>query len=897
MSLVRDDPRSGSISCLCVTENRPAFVPWLLWCFERQTWPDKELVIVDSSEPALTIPTHPSVRVVRAANGTRVAEKRNVALDQARGEFLAWFDDDDWQHPERLARCVAAFDAGTVCAGASASWFLDVLGRRCARYTAESGLIFNGALFRTAAVRPIRFDVGRLRASDTGWMRAVVERYPNAVRRVPDFVPFFWLCHARNLSNPQHRVRFDRPADEIEAAIGAAAWGDTGAELDHLRERLGRVVAQPSERLSDVPTSMPRIIGNWSRRGPGVSWTRANAASVEHGIAAAYEPGPAAELPRKSIEPTPVPVSVLVKATILDAPYLAVLVPHMLAQAGVAFSERVIVVDPRPEFSGKYQSRPRGTRHELDAVLSRLLGRNVIDRVIDVPSNRDEVAAVMTKYFGAEGERMPTHAVTGGPIFATLFGLEAVSTDHVLAMDADMFFHAAGISWVQEGLQLFDDPTTWLVMTHGGPPAGALGTQQGLGQRNAVRAHWDPRRRVFRFETASTRYFLADRRRLRGKLPVLWQGPDVLPLEQCISAGLQQHGAARLCLERDGSWDLHAHYHGAPFPEWAPRIAELVERGTVPRLQRGNYDLRLDSASSRVAWKALLEAAPANPAVSVSRDRAADGSEPAHRVEAGEAALSLAVVIAVRDRAGPRVSHALASVAWQTPCKPAEVVVVSLGSRAEIDSELQTLCRRWGARFLAHGVPAEPWCKPLALNIGIRRTDEARRFVMTMDADMILAPNFLDAVHSELSGDPLSFVLCQSADLPRLAMLPSSPEALLEALPRLRRHARLRGVQGSGGIQAASRDFFFDVRGYDEDLKWWGAEDGDMLERAKTAGRTVRWINDRTFMLHQWHPKRHSILTDQMQRSAARDAWDLNHRLARERREVRRNPEHWGGER
>ena len=37
------------VSCLCVTEGRAAFMPWLLWCFDRQTWPHREFVIIDSS--------------------------------------------------------------------------------------------------------------------------------------------------------------------------------------------------------------------------------------------------------------------------------------------------------------------------------------------------------------------------------------------------------------------------------------------------------------------------------------------------------------------------------------------------------------------------------------------------------------------------------------------------------------------------------------------------------------------------------------------------------------------------------------------------------------------------------------------------------------------------------
>jgi hypothetical protein len=88
------------ISCICVTENRPAFMPWLLWNFDRQRWPDRrcrskrELVIVDSSPEPFRAAGRDDVRVVTAPPGTGVARKRNLGLQEARGEIVAWFDDD-----------------------------------------------------------------------------------------------------------------------------------------------------------------------------------------------------------------------------------------------------------------------------------------------------------------------------------------------------------------------------------------------------------------------------------------------------------------------------------------------------------------------------------------------------------------------------------------------------------------------------------------------------------------------------------------------------------------------------------------------------------------------------------------------------------------------------------
>ena len=76
------------ISCLCVTEGRPEFIPWLLWCYDRQTWERRELIIVDSSPKPCSYDRE-DVQVIAEAPGTRVAAKRNRALAAARGDRAA----------------------------------------------------------------------------------------------------------------------------------------------------------------------------------------------------------------------------------------------------------------------------------------------------------------------------------------------------------------------------------------------------------------------------------------------------------------------------------------------------------------------------------------------------------------------------------------------------------------------------------------------------------------------------------------------------------------------------------------------------------------------------------------------------------------------------------------
>ncbi len=864
------------VSCLCVTEDRPAFMPWLLWSYDRQSWPRRELVIVDSSAEPAAFPGREDVRVVAAPHGTGVAQKRNQALEEARGEIVSWFDDDDWQHPEKLSWLAEALAGGAVWAGARHGWFVGLAERRCERYrSARREVVFNSAGFVREAVLPVEFPARVRRASDTRWLRQVYQRHRGR-GAVVDRPLFFWLCHRRNLSNPARRRRLGVSLSELADEVGPEAWDGTEEALDALEERLRAAGDGAARRTSPKPRR--------ARTG-------------------GRKPEPAeGRQPETELGKQP-PVSAMIKATVLDAPYLEVMARHMLAQARFPFAERVLVIDRPASFAGKYRSRPRADEAELDRIVERLRTDGVIDRTLEVDTEAGRVRAVLERYFGGEASRVPTHAATGGPIYPTLFGLESMASDHVLQYDADVFFHAGEGSWVSRALEVMArDRDLWLMMTHPGPPAGPPGSS--LGRRNARIAEWDPELEVWRFRTATTRYFLCDRRRLHGRLQLHPRSGRTAPLEVLIGHALRRHGAFRGALGGLESWHLHAWHHGDPFPQWAAALAELIATGRYPDLQRGEYDLRLDRLGHRRAWAGLLPragagAAPergpapeADPAPAEAR-AAAPVAPPAAPRTARSA--ELAVVLPVRDRAGAPVKNALASLGWQTAGRPAQVVVVSLGSRPEVDRELEEICSGCGATLIRAGQPADPWNKPLALNAGIRATAPEIPYLMTMDADIVLAPDFLSVALERLRREPPALVLCRSLDLPRSARLPDDPRRLLAAFDRLRGLARPRHRSGTGAIQAARRQLFFDLRGYDEDLVWWGAMDGDLVKRAGAAGHEIEWIDGRTALLHQWHRRKHAVLKRREEVAAARRAWAENHRLVKARAGVlERNPEGWG---
>jgi glycosyltransferase involved in cell wall biosynthesis len=76
----------------------------------EQDWPNKEIILVDD---ASTDATHDILRDIEGRNDIRifrqpvnkgVAAARNVILREAKGDYIAFFDDDDISVPERLSR-------------------------------------------------------------------------------------------------------------------------------------------------------------------------------------------------------------------------------------------------------------------------------------------------------------------------------------------------------------------------------------------------------------------------------------------------------------------------------------------------------------------------------------------------------------------------------------------------------------------------------------------------------------------------------------------------------------------------------------------------------------------------------------------------------------------------
>lgn len=113
-----------------VTANRPSFVKRSLQLFKAQTYAPRELVIVDDGDIDLTSILEESdvshlIRYVKVDDVPRnsLGGMRNISIEHAQGDWCIQWDDDEWYHPERIARQLACALEGDV--GASAlKWTL-----------------------------------------------------------------------------------------------------------------------------------------------------------------------------------------------------------------------------------------------------------------------------------------------------------------------------------------------------------------------------------------------------------------------------------------------------------------------------------------------------------------------------------------------------------------------------------------------------------------------------------------------------------------------------------------------------------------------------------------------------------------------------------------------------
>jgi glycosyltransferase involved in cell wall biosynthesis len=130
------------VTCIMPTCDRRAFVPAAIRNFLAQDYPNLELLILDDGADAIAdlVPPDARIRYLRLPVKKILGEKRNLACEQARGDFIAHWDDDDWYPANRISRQISALIAeeADLC-GTSQMYYHEPSSRRGWLYSYSSG--------------------------------------------------------------------------------------------------------------------------------------------------------------------------------------------------------------------------------------------------------------------------------------------------------------------------------------------------------------------------------------------------------------------------------------------------------------------------------------------------------------------------------------------------------------------------------------------------------------------------------------------------------------------------------------------------------------------------------------------------------------------------------------
>lgn len=214
------------------------------------------------------------------------------------------------------------------------------------------------------------------------------------------------------------------------------------------------------------------------------------------------------------------------------------------------------------------------------------------------------------------------------------------------------------------------------------------------------------------------------------------------------------------------------------------------------------------------------------------------------------------VAIPVRNRWGARLRNCIKSIALQT-IQPIEIIVADYGSTREGHKEIMKTIRPFDCSVYYYPTD-EIWNLALARNMGIRRSNSSCKYVAVVDADLVLEARVVETLLEGHLSRPKSYISCFIRMLKLELGKPDQPRELQmpEDFSKLR-ETEFWPSAGWGGLVSAPRSWLFNVRGFDERMKFWGAEDADLWKRAGLAGMDRYRLNDlgreEAEVYHQWH--------------------------------------------
>lgn len=191
----------------------------------KQSEKEKELIIVDGSETPTKMEGRtdsPNVKYIYQKGLKSVPKKRNIAIEEARGDFITWIDDDDYQIPTKIEILTKRLEAGAKLAGGKNGIWIDIDTGRFRTYRIPNNIPISGTCgIDREVARGVMFDEKIEIASDNNFLRAINERVKVREVELIDEYLMFCLCHDYNISNSRIKGNFPHgDPDKLKELIG-----------------------------------------------------------------------------------------------------------------------------------------------------------------------------------------------------------------------------------------------------------------------------------------------------------------------------------------------------------------------------------------------------------------------------------------------------------------------------------------------------------------------------------------------------------------------------------------------------------------------------------------------------------------------------------------------------
>jgi len=214
-------PERPLVSCLMVTRGDAAILRYAVDGYARQTWRDRELVVVTASDQAEAIRAVLVERGVESASifvvspNLTLGDLKNLAVARAKGEVLMQWDDDDLSDPQRIETSLAVLTQTGVAATFLARLLVWQPQRQRAAITHERFWEGTMAIWRDHA----RVFPALPRGEDTPVMHALIANHP--VAKID--APLLYVYTATG-ANTTHISSFDHFFDTSECRFEGEAY-------------------------------------------------------------------------------------------------------------------------------------------------------------------------------------------------------------------------------------------------------------------------------------------------------------------------------------------------------------------------------------------------------------------------------------------------------------------------------------------------------------------------------------------------------------------------------------------------------------------------------------------------------------------------------------------------